>query len=350
VKLALNRLVEQLQKKCLRKDVQLGRDEAINLADLGGDDLPGFFACANRIRRARFGNEVKFCSIAAGKVGACGEDCKWCAQSARYAGDAATIGPQKQERERKRATPDELALAASQAKANGASSFGIVNSGRRPSEADLAVVEAAVARIGQAGALQLCASLGELDDATAERLQALGITRYNHNLETSRRFYPTVVTTHAYDDRLRTLAAASRAGMSLCCGGIFGLGETWADRVDLAMTLRDQVHPQVVPLNFLHPIPGTPLEGVNMLTPLECLKIIAIYRLILPEADLKVAGGRELNLRDLQSWMFYAGATSCLVGNYLTTCGRDTQADRQMVADLGLELVDNFSEPDSSRR
>ena len=241
------------------------------------------------------------------------------------------------------ASPDELLRAAAQAADNGAACFGIVNSGRRPSPADLQTVAQTAAAITAKGRIPPGASVGELDSPAAEALFAAGVRRYNHNLETSRRFYAKVVSTHSYDDRLATLAAARQAGMSLCCGGIFGLGETWEDRVDLAMTLRDEVRPEAVPLNFLHPIPGTPLAGVQPLKPMECLHVIALFRLILPRADIKIAGGRCVNLRDLQSWMFHAGATSCLVGNYLTTLGRDVQADRQMIADLGLRLVGEFS-------
>jgi biotin synthase len=163
--------------------------------------------------------------------------------------------------------------------------------------------------------------------------------RYNHNLETSRDFFPKVVTSHSFEDRLGTLAAARGGGLRLCCGGIFGIGESWLDRVDLAVTLRDEVQPDVVPLNFLHPIPGTPLEGASPLPPLEILTIIALFRLAMPEVDLKIAGGREKNLRDLQSWVFYAGGTSTLLGNYLTTTGRPARADLQMVADAGLRIV-----------
>lgn len=182
-------------------------------------------------------------------------------------------------------------------------------------------------------------SLGAISADQARQLAQAGIHRYHHNLETSRRFFPSMVTTHGYDERLETLAAARAVGMSLCSGGIFGIGETWADRVDLALLLRDQVRPDVVPLNFLHPIPGTPLEHARPMPPTEILAIIAVFRLLLPTADIKVAGGRCLNLRDLQSWIFHAGATSLMVGDYLTTPGRDAAADRQMVQDLGLKLV-----------
>ncbi len=315
----------------------LTRDDAAAL--VAHQDLHDVLYWAHCVREARFGDDVKFCSIGAGKVGACSEDCKWCAQSSRYA----THIPAEVER----TSAEGLHKACVEAFAAGASSFGVVNSGRAPSEADLATVTEVAASIAADGGAMACASLGELDAATAERLVAAGVRRYNHNLETSRRFYGEMVTTHAYDCRLATLTTARQAGLSLCCGGIFGLGETWADRIDLAMTLRDQVAPDVTPLNFLHPIPGTPLADAAPLTGMECLRIIAVFRLLLPRVDLKIAGGRQVNLGDLQSWIFYAGATSCLVGNYLTTIGRDVDADRRMVADLGLRLVDRFSfEPD----
>jgi len=315
---------------------RLSRDDLLALAEAGRENPHNLLGPANTVRTSVFGNAVRFCSIAPGKLGSCSEDCRWCAQSALCADQA----------EKPRYTPAaEILAAASQAADLGSASFGIVNSGRRPAKGDLEGVIRSAAEIssavgaGPAGRLRLCASLGELTDAQAGRLAQAGITRYNHNLETSRGFYPIVVTSHTYDDRLATLAAVRRAGLSLCCGGIFGLGETWTDRVDLALTLRDEVHPDVVPLNFLHPMPGTPMAGMSSLPPIEILCIIALFRLALPHADIKIAGGREKNLRDLQSWMFYAGATSCLLGNYLTTAGRPPGEDIQMFADLGLRVV-----------
>ncbi len=326
--------IETLGRRALA-DERPGRPEALRLAAAGREAPDELLYWAHRVRQAHFGNEVKFCSIAAGKVGGCSEDCKWCAQSGRYP-TAAGESP-------RRASAAELARAAAEAGRAGAAHFGIVNSGRRPSPADIEAIERTAPAIGRDGAMTACASVGELDADSAGRLAAAGVRHYNHNLETSRRFYAKVVTTHTYDDRLRTLSVARQAGLELCCGGIFGLGETWEDRIDLALTLRDEVRPAVTPLNFLDPIPGTPLADSHDLTPGECLRIIAVFRLLLPTVDLKVAGGRLVNLRDLQSWMYYAGATSCLVGNYLTTCGRDSETDRQLVADLGLTLVHAFS-------
>jgi biotin synthase len=158
---------------------------------------------------------------------------------------------------------------------------------------------------------------------------------YNHNLETSRRFFNQIVTTHSYDDRIATVLAAKQAGLEVCCGGIIGMGETLEDRVDLALELR-KLEVDSVPLNFLNPIAGTPLEDQEPLAPMEALQTIAVFRFILPDKQIKIAGGRENCLRDLQSWMFYAGASSTMIGNYLTTKGRSPDDDFQMLADLEL--------------
>ncbi len=287
-----------------------------------------------QVRKRHFGRQVRLCSIAAGKIGGCSEDCRWCAQSAHS-------GPGQGPPER--TDPEQICLSACQASDHAASSFGIVNSGRKPSEQDIREVIDAARRIAATGRdLEICASLGELDDDQAARLVAAGITRYNHNLETSRRFFGQVVSTHAWDDRLATLQTCRRAGMRLCCGGLFGLGESWADRVELALTLRDQVRPDVTPLNFLNPIESTPLGTRQPLAAMEALTVVAVFRLALPTVDLKLAGGREVNLRAAQSWMFHAGATSFLVGNYLTTFGQDPAADHQMVHDLGFEVVSHW--------
>ncbi len=313
---------------------RLGREDGLYLAALQGPGRAELMSWAGRIRRAHFGDEVRFCAIGAGRVGACAEDCKWCAQSAHHGG-AVTPG---------RTAPDALAQAGRRAHRQGACAFGIVNSGRAPSRGDLDDVARTAELLGQDEPdLAVCASLGEIDLPAARRLAAAGVKRYHHNLETSERFYGSMVTTHAWADRVATCQAARQAGLSVCSGGLFGLGETWEDRVALALALRDRVGPDVVPLNFLHPVAGTPLADRPPLAPMECLHIIALFRLLLPTVDIKVAGGRPLCLRDLQSWIFAAGATSCLVGDYLTTQGRSPQTDRQMVEDLGLTLVTSFS-------
>jgi len=314
---------------------RLSRPDVLTLARAAQDRPYELMYWAHKVRRRGFSNKVRLCSIVPGKLGACKEDCKWCAQSVHWASGMAPPA---------RTSADDIHEAARSAVANRAASMGIVNSGRRPSKRDLADVVQAVQTVKSDNEcdVEICASLGELTDDQAVELAAAGVERYHHNLETSRRFFPRMVTTHGYDERIETLAAARRAGMRLCSGGLFGLGETWRDRADLAIAVRDEVGPDVVPLNFLHPIAGTPLADAEPLRPLEILGIIAMFRLVLPTADIKVAGGREHNLRDLQSWAFYAGATSCMVGNYLTTAGRDVATDLKMIEDLGLEIVKRF--------
>lgn len=310
----------------------LGRDELISLAEVSPECPYDLFYWANRIRTKHFSNFVRLCSVASTKVGGCGEDCQWCAQAAvSKTGQAAP----------RRLDPSQAVDAARQATKLGATCFGLVSSGKGPAGADFERALEAIQAVqdDSEADVHVSASLGVLNDAQARRLADKGIFRYHHNLETSQRMFPKLVTTHTYEDRLSTLAAAKKAGMRICSGGLFGLGETWADRIDLALTLRDQVQPESVPLNFLHPIPGTALANQPPLKPLEILSIIAIYRLALPDVEIKVAGGREVNLRDMQSWIFYAGATGCMVGNYLTTTGRPAQDDLAMIRDQGLEIM-----------
>jgi biotin synthase len=290
-------------------------------------DLYDVLYWANRIRCARCGPAVGFCAIKPVTIGACSEDCAFCAQSARY---RSQIDPPAN-------VPDEEVVSAAERAAQvGAQCFGLVTSGRRPNAALMDRVVRLIGKLRQAVPSPLCASLGILDTEQARILRQAGLDRYNHNLETSAGFFNTVVTTHSYDDRLKTLAAVQSSGLSLCSGALFGMGETWSDRLDLAMALQE-ITPASVPLNFLHPMPDTPLANASPLHPTEILRIIAVFRFALPTAQIKVAGGREANLRDLQSWIFFAGASSALIGDYLTTTGRDPQADLQMVADLGLD-------------
>jgi biotin synthase len=219
----------------------------------------------------------------------------------------------------------------------GADSFGIVNSGRGPTRAELEDwLKPIMMKIAGEGKTRACATLGALTPETAKFLYDCGIRRINHNIETSERHYPNIVSTHPFSERINTLKIAKEAGLSLCSGGIFGMGEEWVDRLDMMFTLRE-IGVDVMPINFLNAIHGTPLEGQPRLPPMECLKIIAIARFVLPTAELKVAGGREVCLRDLQSWIFFAGADSTMIGNYLTTYGRKPEMDHQMVMDLGLK-------------
>jgi biotin synthase len=305
----------------------LDRQDAEILTRVSGDEIYDLFYWANKIRINFVGRDVKFCAIVAAKVGGCSEDCKFCAQSAHY--DA----PSK---EQSQLTDDEVLDSAWHAASVGADSFGIVNSGRGPTRKELEEwLKPIMMKIAVEGKTRACATLGALTPETAKFLYDCGIRRINHNLETSERHYPNIVSTHPYSERVNTLRIAKEAGLSLCSGGIFGMGEVWNDRLDMLFMLRE-IGVDVVPLNFLNAIHGTPLENQPKLAPMECLKIIAIARFILPDKELKVAGGREVCLRDLQSWIFFAGADSTMIGNYLTTYGRKPEMDHQMVLDLGL--------------
>ncbi len=307
----------------------LDRDEARELCRVEGDDLYDLFFWANKIRIRHVGRQVKFCSILAAKVGACSEDCGYCSQSKHFQTD---VTPTK-------LSVEDMQAASDEAMKNGASSFGIVNSGRGPTERELDWLEPFFKKTAEEGSIRPCATLGELTADQAERLKSMGVLRVNHNLETSRRHFGNVVTTHTYDDRVRTLKVAKAAGLSLCSGGIFGMGEQWEDRLDIAFELRD-IGVDVVPINFLNAIQGTPMYGKQPdLAPMQALKIIAIFRFILPDRELKIAGGREKILRDMQSWIFFAGGSSFLIGNYLTTFGREPGDDLQMLRDLGLPYL-----------
>ncbi|MBN1943053.1 MAG: biotin synthase BioB [Phycisphaerae bacterium] len=312
------------------------REELLRLVEGPPKGLWELLERAHRLREARFGRAVRLCSIVPGKLGGCGGDCRWCAQSRHVSAGGLE--------EAKRTDPEEIVRQARAAAALGSVNIGIVNSGLRPTRRDIDDVIRSAEAITQAtdGKIGVCASLGELSVEQARRLADSPIRRYHHNLETSRRFFPSMVSTHTYESKLKTLQAAQSAGLAVCCGALFGLGETWEDRLDLAVTLRDEIQPDVVPLNFLVPIAQTPLANQTPLKPLEILAIIAVFRLILPDADIKVAGGRETNLRFMQSWIFYAGATSCMIGNYLTTAGREPREDLQMLRDLGMEITRDF--------
>jgi biotin synthase len=232
--------------------------------------------------------------------------------------------------------------AARDAAAKGAHRFGIVTSGRsvhKPGEIE--TIAHAVEAIAGTLPVEPCVSLGLLEKETLRRLRDAGLTRFHHNLETAASFFPEICTTRRYEDSVETVRAARDAGLKTCSGGIFGLGESTAQRVELLEALRD-LDVDSVPLNFLIPVPGTRLEAREPLAPLECLKIIAVARLMMPEVEIRVCGGREANLRDLQSWALLAGADGLMVGGYLTTPGRSVDEDLRMIADAGFVVRDSL--------
>jgi biotin synthase len=202
---------------------------------------------------------------------------------------------------------------------------------------ELERILSAIRQIRSETTIEPSVSLGLLNDETARALADAGCVTYHHNLETARSFFPNICTTHDYEEDVQTVRLAKAAGMKVCCGGIFGLGESLEQRVEMAFTIRD-LEVDSVPLNFLNPIAGTPLEGAKNLTPLDCLRIIALFRYLLPDRRISVCGGREPNLRDFQSWIFMAGASGTMIGNYLTTSGRNREADLQMLRDAEVEI------------
>ena len=322
----MNLKIASIAEDILRENKPDKNDIDILLAK-NKEDVWDLLYWANKIREKNFGNKVKLCSIVPGRLGGCDQDCKFCAQSALYettTGKAETL------------SNEQILAGAKKAYDSGVPNFGIVYSGRAITEKELARLEKLIPQIKEKFDLGICASLGIIDSSQARRLAEAGLSRYNHNLETSQQHFANIVTTHSYSQRVETIKAAKDAGLGVCAGGIFGIGETDTDRVDMAFEL-DGLGVDMVPMNFLHPIAGTPLGDVKTLEPMEILRIIALYRFILPKAHLKIAGGRVLNLRDMQSWMFYAGATSLLSGDYLTTTGRAVAEDMQMIKDLGLE-------------
>jgi biotin synthase len=291
--------------------------------------LPDLLYGANRLREEFCGNSVSLCAVVNAKSGLCTEDCTFCAQSSRY-DTGAPVHPLRPE--------DEIVDGARSAVRMRAERCGIVTSGNGPRGEELDTVCDTVRAIGGLGGVTACASLGQIDAGMAGKLKRAGLIRYHHNLECSRGFFPSVCTTHSWEERLRTVRVAKEAGLEVCSGGIFGIGEEWEDRIDLACTLRE-LGVDSVPLNFLVPMRGTPLGSREPVSAGEALKIIAVFRYILPGGELRIAGGREFVLGELQSWIFFAGASGMMVGDYLTTKGREIDDDLRMIAQLGLKVT-----------
>lgn len=281
-----------------------------------------------QVRQQHFGRRVHVQVLSNAKSGLCPEDCHYCSQSRVSQADIETY-PLVSE--------DQLLAEGRGARDQGAKRFCMALSGRKPSPAELDQLCDTVRTIKADTGLDLCGSLGLLNETDARRLKAAGLDRVNHNLNTSERFHPQMCTTHTYQDRLDTIAACRAAGLEICSGGIVGLGETDEDVIDLLLALR-AVRPESVPINFLIPVPGTPFEDRAMdLTPVRCLKILCLARLLIPDREIRAAGGREHHLRSLQPLALLA-ANSIFVDGYLTTGGQSLEAARGMIADLGFEL------------
>lgn len=308
---------------------RLDREQAMWLFRLQEQDhIWELLLNARRIREAFRGNRVFLCSIVNVKSGACPEDCRFCAQSARYH----TAAPKYD-----LVGPEQVLAAARDAHANGAVALAPVAAWPKLTSARVRAITPILSALRDSVPVEVHASLGMIEtEAVAAALAEAGVRCYNHNLETSRRYFPNICTTHSYDARVRTIRILKNVGLRVCSGGILGLGETPEDRCELALALRE-LDVDVVPINILTPIPGTPLEGVPPPTPMEVLKTIACFRFILPRQEITVAGGRPGGLRDLQCMVFLAGASALMIGNYLTTGNRPAVQDLQMLRDMGLE-------------
>ena len=305
----------------------LTREECHAVLAAPDGEVPGLLAETWRVRRRFCGGKVHLHVLMNAKSGLCPEDCGYCSQS-RLSEAAIEKYPM--------VGLERLLEEARAARRSRAKRFCIVTSGRGASWREVEYLAGAVRAIREEVDIGICACVGLLDEEKARALKEAGVDQLNHNLNTSERFTPSIVTTHGYDDRVKTLKAARRAGLNLCSGAIFGMGETDEDVIDVLVALRD-LDPQSIPVNFLHPIDGTPLEGTWRLTPLRCLRILCLARLLHPHREIRVAGGRELHLRSLQPLALYA-ANSIFVEGYLTTPGQGTREALQMIEDMGFEV------------
>ncbi len=321
-------IIEYAEK--VLKGGEISREEAVKLINVPDQDTMLLLAMADKIRQRFNGDEVDVCAIVNARSGRCPENCKFCAQSAHYH-TGVTEYPLL--------SVDELVEAAKKAKAGGAVRFSIVTSGRGQSKADdFENILQALTRIKKEVGIEICTSLGILTPEQANKLKEVGVTRYHANIETAPSHFPDICSTHSYEDKMSTIQAAKDAGIRVCSGGILGLNETPEQRVEMAFELK-RLNIDSIPLNLLNQIEGTPFENNKSLTPLEILRAFAVFRFILPKALIRTAGGREVNLRDLQALALNGGMNGIMVGGYLTTGGRRPEDDKTMLKDLGRPLT-----------
>jgi biotin synthase len=307
---------------------QLTLEELRTLSVLPQEQVVSLAALAHEVRLDYCGPEVEVEGILSAKTGGCPEDCAFCSQSSRFSSPVRPTGF---------LDIQDVLEAARQTRALGASEFCIVLAVRGPDEATVDRIIEATGLIRAETGLNVAASLGILTRDQAHRLAEGGVHRYNHNLETARSFFSHIVTTHSWDERFETCAFVREAGMELCCGALLGMGESVDQRVELLGQLRDVV-PAEVPINFLNPRPGTPLGDRPLVHPMEAIRWISMFRLALPDIILRYAGGREVTLRELQAMGLTSGINALIVGNYLTTLGRDPKKDLQMLEDLSMPI------------
>ncbi len=306
----------------------LSREEAKAILDLPDEHIHDVLHAAFEVRKSRWGKRVKICVLQNARSGLCPEDCHYCSQSSV---SSAKIDKYPL------LTVEQLLEGAKRAVDARAKRYCMVTSGRGPTDEDIDhFCEATRVIKQQHPPMEICVSLGIMSEAQARRLKEAGVGWVNHNLNTSERFHPQICTTHTYQDRVSPIRNVKRAGLNTCSGGIIGMGETDEDILDLAYAVRE-LQIDSVPINFLHPIEGTPFEGYRHLSPMKCLKVLCMVRFLNPAADLRAAGGREVNLRSVQALALYP-ANSIFVEGYLTTPGQHAQPAHQMITDLGFEI------------
>lgn len=330
---ALSPWLEDLANQVIH-GYRLTKQQALTLTEIEGqDNILMLCHAADRIRSACCGNVVDLCSIVNVKSGNCSENCGFCSQSSHHPGDNSPIyGLQSQE---------DILTQAKAAAQGGAKRFCLVSQGKglkfnSPKSQEFSEILETVKAIIDQTNIKPCCALGEVTLEQAQALKEAGVTRYNHNLEASENFFPEIVTTHKWSDRVETVKNIKAVGIQACTGGIIGMGESWEDRVDLALSLRE-LEVESVPINLLNPRQGTPLENVTRLDPYEALKAIAIFRFILPQQILRYAGGREAVMGEMQKLGLKSGINAMLIGHYLTTLGQNPEKDHQMLLELGLE-------------
>lgn len=319
--------------KALR-DEELTRAECHAVLRTSDEHILELLDAAFKVRERYFGRKVRLQMLLNAKSGACQEDCHYCSQSAVSTADIERYGllPKHQ-----------MLEGARRAASVKAQRYCVVISGRSPLDREIAEIAEAVKAIKQEIPIQVCCSLGLLSEGQARTLKEAGVDRINHNLNTSEAYHPIICTTHTFQDRLTTIRHARAAGLEICSGGIVGMGESDDDIIDLALALRG-VKPDSIPVNMLHPVSGTPLEHCRHLTPQRCLKVLCLFRFLHPHTEIRVAGGREFNLRTLQPLALYA-ADSLFVGGYLTTPGQPAPEAWKMISDLGFEIEVDYQHP-----
>jgi biotin synthase len=318
-------------EKGLKGD-SIALSEAERLVEFEGQGLMDLLHVAGQVARRYAGRRVDLCTIINAKSGWCSEDCRFCAQSAHHNTNV-DVYPLL--------STEQLVEAARKMDAEGVDRFGIVTSGKGISDEDLQALTRAIKEIRRTTKLEVCASLGILSLKQLKDLKAAGLARYHHNIETASSFYSRICSTHSYSVREQAVRNAQKTGLEVCCGVIIGMGETWQHRIEMAFALRD-LDPDSIPINILNPIKGTALEKRPLTPPLDVLKTIALFRFVNPTKSLRYAGGREVNMGDLQSLGLIYGLDGMMTGNYLTTTGREPRQDKKMVKDLGFAIAEEL--------